>query len=63
MTQQFLNDFRIVTNAALYRLKPLISDLDAIRKALKPEDIADLVPWTWCYYDVPLRLWDQTMTQ
>lgn len=49
----------IVTNAALYRLKPSISDLDAIRKALKPEDIADLVPWTWCYFDVPLRLWDQ----
>lgn len=49
----------VVTNAALYRLKPSVSDLDAIRAAQKPEDIADLVPWTWCYYDVPLRLWDQ----
>ena len=49
----------IVTNAALYRLKPSVSDLDAIRSAVKPEDIADLVPWTWCYYEVPLRLFDQ----
>lgn len=49
----------IVTNAALYRLKPSVIDLDVIRAAVKPEDIADLVPWTWCYYDVPTQLWDQ----
>ncbi len=49
----------IVTNAALYRLKPSVTDLDVIRAAAKPEDVSDLVPWTWCYYDVPLRLWDQ----
>lgn len=47
----------IVTNAALYRLKPPVSDLDAILAAVKPEDIADLVSWTWCYYDLPIRLW------
>lgn len=49
----------IVTNASLYRLKPSVSDLEDIRAAVKPEDIADLVPWTWCYYDVPVRLSDQ----
>jgi hypothetical protein len=49
----------IVTNATLYRLKPEISDLDAIRNASSPTDIADEIPWTWYYYDVPIQLWNQ----
>jgi hypothetical protein len=49
----------IVTNATLYRLKPTVTDLDAIRAASSPADIADEVPWTWYYYDVPAQTWDQ----
>jgi hypothetical protein len=49
----------IVTNASIYRLKPSVSRLEVIRTAAKPEDIADLVPWTWCYYDVPTHSSDQ----
>jgi hypothetical protein len=49
----------VVTNAALYRLKPDVSDLQAIRKAAGPTTVADLVDWTWCYHDVPASLGDQ----
>lgn len=49
----------IVTNAMLYRLKPEVTDLDAIRDASSPGDIADEVAWTWYYYDAPARLEDQ----
>ncbi len=38
----------IVTNAALFRLKPGIRDLEVIRKASSPADIADRLDWTWC---------------
>lgn len=41
----------IVTNASIFRLKPSVSDLDAIRKASSPEVIAEEVEWTWCYYE------------
>jgi len=39
----------VVTNAELFRLKPEIKDLDIIRKASGPPDVADSVDWTWCY--------------
>ena len=41
----------IVTNAKIYRLKPAVTDLDIIRKASSPKEIADEIPWTWCYFD------------
>lgn len=51
----------IVTNAALFRLKPDVTDLDLIRNATAPNDIADEVEWTWHYYDVPAKLLDQNI--
>jgi len=50
-----------VTNAALFRLKPEIKDLDIIRKASGPPDVADSVAWTWCYHEVPARLRAQNL--
>lgn len=49
----------IVTNATLYRLKPQVTDLDSIRNATSPSEIADEVDWTWYYHDVPMSLWNQ----
>jgi len=46
----------VVTNAALYRLKPQVTDLDLIRKASGPGEVADQLGWTWCYHDVPASL-------
>lgn len=40
----------IVTNAKIFRLKPSIVDLDVVRKASSPNDIADELDWTWCYH-------------
>jgi hypothetical protein len=51
----------IVTNAMLYRLKPDVTDLDAIRNASAPGQVADQIEWTWCYHDVPMRLFDQNL--
>jgi hypothetical protein len=49
----------IVTNATLYRLKPEVTDIDTIRNASAPSQIAQEVGWTWHYYDVPTQLIDQ----
>ena len=35
----------VVTNASLFRLKPEIKDLDLIRKASGPTEVADNVDW------------------
>src|SRR5271166_1297956 len=43
----------IVTNASLFRLRPSVTDLAAIRSAKSPQDVADELPWTWCYFDPP----------
>lgn len=51
----------IVTNAAIYRLRPDIADLETIREASSPLDIADELEWTWYFYDAPMRLFDQNM--
>ena len=51
----------VVTNASLFRLKPEIKDLDLIRKASGPTEVADNVGWTWCYHDVPARLGAQNI--
>lgn len=40
----------IVTSSQLYRLKPHIRDFALIREATEPGDIADNIPWTWCYH-------------
>jgi hypothetical protein len=40
----------IVTTAKLFRLKPEIQSVTAIRNAAGPEQIAEDLPWTWCYY-------------
>jgi hypothetical protein len=56
----------VVTNARIFRLKPEITDLGAIREALSPEDIADELEWTWSYHDVSMSLlernWDLIYT-
>ncbi len=49
----------IVTNAALFRLRPSVSDLAVIRSAKSPGDVADEVSWTWCYFDPPRALWEE----
>lgn len=41
----------IVTNAKIYRLKSTVTDLDIIRNASSPKEIADEILWTWCYFD------------
>ena len=46
----------IVTNARLFRLKPNVTDLEEIRKATVPEQIADELEWTWCYFDPSMDL-------
>lgn len=38
----------VITNAALYRLRPDVQDLATIRDTEKPEDVADRINWTWC---------------
>jgi len=40
----------IVTTAKLFRLKPEIQDVKTIRAATGPEQVAEEMPWTWCYY-------------
>ncbi len=51
----------IVTNARLYRLKPEINNLDNIRLATQPDDIADELEWTWYFYEPTLALIDQNL--
>lgn len=48
----------IVTNAELYRLRPEINDLDVIRQATSPADIADHVGWMWCRHSNSYELRD-----
>jgi hypothetical protein len=38
----------VVTSAKLFLLK--VHTIDAIRDARSPDDIADEVPWVWCYH-------------
>jgi hypothetical protein len=40
----------IVTTARLFRLRPEMQSLSTIGQATAPEDVADELPWTWCYY-------------
>lgn len=49
----------IVTNAKIYRLKTTVSDLDMIRRASSPTDIAEELKWTWCYYEPSMSLYSQ----
>ncbi len=51
----------IVTNARVFRLKPEVRDLDAIRDASTPEEIADEPGWTWCYYNPSMALFDRNL--
>lgn len=46
----------IVTNATLFRLRPTVNDLSALREASAPSDIADRLRWTWCYRPAPSAL-------
>lgn len=46
----------IVTNAKIFRLKPSVVDLDVVRNASSPHDIADELDWTWCYHAPPGEL-------
>ncbi len=49
----------VVTNADIFRLNPNIVDLDLIRNATSPNDIADELPWTWCYFEHSMSLIDK----
>ena len=40
----------IVTTAKLFTLKPAVQTLESIRQANAPHEVADELPWTWCYY-------------
>ena len=40
----------IVTTARLFRLRSDVRDIATIRDAHGPEEIADELPWTWCYH-------------
>ncbi len=51
----------IVTNASLYRLKSDVQDLDVIRKASSPSDIADELEWTWCAHHGPMPWFSATV--
>lgn len=46
----------IVTNAKIFRLRPNVVDLDIVRNASSPNDIADELDWTWCYHAPPREL-------
>lgn len=46
----------IVTTAKVFRLKPNIVDLNIVREASSPNDIADELDWTWCYHAPPHEL-------
>lgn len=51
----------IVTNAKMFRLRPEKTNLDEIRAAAKPTDIADELPWTWCYNDPSMESFGQNL--
>lgn len=40
----------IVTTARLFRLRPDIRNITTIRNSREPGEIAEELPWTWCYY-------------
>jgi len=49
----------IITNAKIFRMKPSVLQIDKIRNAGSPQEIADEVGWTWCYYDEYIKELDQ----
>src|SRR5664279_2885792 len=51
----------IVTNAKLYRLRTTVTDLDVIRSATAPAEIADELEWTWCFHNPSRALFGQNM--
>lgn len=51
----------IVTNAKLFRLRPRLRSIEAIRAATLPSDIADEMKWTWCYFDPSMELFDHNL--
>jgi hypothetical protein len=53
----------IVTTARLFRLRPNVQDIGVIRGARGPEDIADELPWTWCYHAPRGQLLDHNNEQ
>jgi hypothetical protein len=46
----------VITNAALFRMRPDVDDITAIRDAQAPEEIADKIDWTWCLYNTAPEL-------
>lgn len=49
----------IVTNATLFRLKEDVTNLEEIRDASMPHQVADEVSWTWHYFDPSMSLLQQ----
>lgn len=53
----------IVTTAKLFRLRAEVQNVTTIRNASGPEEIADELPWTWCYYAPRGQLLEHNHTQ
>ncbi|HIE64981.1 MAG: hypothetical protein ABGX83_03100 [Nitrospira sp.] len=51
----------IVTTAKIFCLRPNSQNIKSIRQASAPDDIADELPWTWCYYAPRRILLDHNM--
>jgi hypothetical protein len=51
----------VVTNASIYRLRTDITNIEEIRKAKAPKDIADELEWTWTFHKIPVRLGEQNL--
>ncbi len=49
----------IVTNSPLFRMRPDVVNLDDIREASSPAEIADEMPWAWYYFDPPMDFINQ----
>jgi len=52
----------IVTNARIFRINPLIGDLEKIRNANSPDEVADEIGWTWCYFDPSRKLIERNLS-
>ncbi|MGA7764274.1 MAG: hypothetical protein WCA59_21240, partial [Candidatus Binataceae bacterium] len=53
----------IVTTASLFRLRTEVQELEQIRQAHLPNDVADELPWTWCYYASPGSVLDHNAAE
>ena len=53
----------IVTSARLFRIRPCVRSLDALRTANAPEAVADEVKWLWYYHAANRELIDHNLIE